>query len=246
MTYELRKKAILSALEDNEVVDVLAIAHTLKVSAITIRRDLDKLAAEGQLKRTHGGAIKNSHTPLISFEAKSIQNAQAKTDICRKASELINDGETIFIDCGSTTFGLCQFIQDKKINVITNSLPVFNALINSNIELSLIGGAYNRKRMAVHGEMAVEQIKKYYADKAFIGVDGITIEHGLMSNTEYESSISKAMIENCTDAIVLVDESKLGKRAYYSFTDISDIDTVISNNQSDLKNFQAAGIKTLF
>jgi len=94
--------------------------------------------------------------------------------------------------------------------------------------------------------MAVEQIKKYYADKAFIGVDGITIEHGLMSNTEYESSISKAMIENCTDAIVLVDESKLGKRAYYSFTDISDIDTVISNNQSDLKNFQAAGIKTLF
>jgi len=232
MTYELRKKEILSALTTKELVDVIDIAESLEVSPITIRRDFDKLAAEGLLRRTHGGAVRNNNSSIISFDAKSIQNKEAKEHICKLAATLIEDGDSIFIDCGSTTFGLCPHIREKKITVITNSLPVFNALVCSEVSLNLIGGSYDKKRMAIHGEMAVEHIKKYYVNKAFVGVNGISQEHGLTANSEYESSITKAMIENSQKAILLCDDSKIEKRSYYSFASLNTIDCLITNKKS--------------
>jgi DeoR family fructose operon transcriptional repressor len=248
MTYELRKRAILSELEQSLLVDVLAIAGSLEVSPITIRRDLDKLAKDGLLKRTHGGAAKLQNQALISFDQKSINNAEQKKYICKLAAELIEDGDSIFIDCGSTTFGLSEFIKDKKIKVITNSLPVFNALIGSDIDLNLIGGAYDKKRMAVHGEMAIQHIQKYYADKSFIGADAISVVHGLSANSEAESSITKAMITNSHKTILLCDASKIDKRTFYTFAEITDIDILISNVEakSKLNSYERVGIHVMF
>lgn len=236
MIYELRKKAILSSLTSQEVVDVIDIAKELNVSPITIRRDLDRLAAEGLLKRTHGGATKNDNYPIISFEGKSIENKEAKKHICQLAATLIEVGDSVFIDCGSTTFGLCQFIREKKITVITNSLPVFNALVGSEVSLNIIGGAYDNKRMAIHGEMAVDHINKYFVNKAFLGVDGISAEYGLTSNSEYESSVTKAMMENSQETILLSDDNKIEKRCYYSFAPLNLLDVLITNKNSKKLN----------
>jgi DeoR family transcriptional regulator, fructose operon transcriptional repressor len=232
MKYEQRKRAILSELDAHEILDVLEIADKLDVSSITIRRDLDKLSAEGLLDRTHGGATKIANSPLITFNAKSIQNAEAKRRICLLAANEIKDGDTLFIDCGSTTFGLCEFIKDKNITVITNSIPVFNALISSQIKLNLIGGTYDRKRLAMHGTMAVEHIKKYQVDKAYFGVDGLTANQGLTSNTENESTTTKAMIENSAESILLCDDIKIGKPAYFSFACLTEIDTIFTNSMT--------------
>src|ERR1700760_520358 len=172
MNFQKRKQIILEKLTVSGEVDIKLIAAELDASEITIRRDLNQLAADGLLYRTHGGAMKVDPLQVPhDFMNKAAKNVEAKDKICRAAANQINHGDIIFMDCGSTVFRLCQFIKSKKIKVITNSLPVVYELQNSAVSLNIIGGEFDGERQAVHGSMANEHISKYRASKAFLGVD---------------------------------------------------------------------------
>lgn len=247
MNYQLRKKEILARLSEKDEVEVLTLADELGVSGITIRRDLDKLDKEGLALRTHGGATKNIHAPIVSFSKKAIQYPDEKEHICRIAASLIKEGDVVFIDCGSTTFGLCRYINKMNIKVITNSLPVLNALAGTSVSINMIGGEFDKKRMAIHGKRAVDHINQYQASKAFIGVDAFSIEKGLSSNSETESSISLAMAKNSAETILLCDSSKINKLAYYSFAPVTLINTLITNQPIELSGkLKKPGIEVLF
>jgi DeoR family fructose operon transcriptional repressor len=233
MNYPKRKQKILAHLETRGEVDVKQLADELHASEITIRRDLNQLAADGLLYRTHGGASKvNPFEKPQGFVNKAAQNAAAKDDICRIAARQINDGDIVFMDCGSTVFRLCQFIKNKKIKVITNSLPVIYELQNCAVSLNIIGGEYNKERQAVHGSMAVEHIFKYRAAKAFLGVDGIS-ENGLFANSENEASITMAFAHNSAYTYLLCDGSKIGKESYLRFADFDLVNALITNTNTD-------------
>ncbi|KPM48438.1 DeoR/GlpR family DNA-binding transcription regulator [Jiulongibacter sediminis] len=217
MRFELRKQKILQLLLQNEELSVAEAASQLDVSDITIRRDFAQLEKENLLKRTHGGAMAMAESPVISFQLKDLKNAEAKIEIGKKAAQFVKDGDVIFIDCGSTTLQMCPFIKELKVKVITNSLPVLNALVGSKCSVNLIGGEYDPQRQAMHGKMAEWHIQQYHATKAFIGADAIDENQNLWANSEKEAEISHAMIQNSEQVYVLADSSKFGKKSYLKF-----------------------------
>ncbi|MGZ3822716.1 MAG: DeoR/GlpR family DNA-binding transcription regulator, partial [Mucilaginibacter sp.] len=210
MNFQKRKQIILQKLNAFGEVDIKQMALELSASEITIRRDLNQLADDGLLYRTHGGAMKVDPLQIPhDFINKAAKNIEAKDRICRAAAGLVNHGDIIFMDCGSTVFRLCQFIKSKKIKVITNSIPVVYELQNSMASLNIIGGEFDAERQAVHGKMANEHIAKYKATKAFLGIDGIS-RNGLFANSELEAEITSAFAAQSVKTYLLCDESKIG------------------------------------
>jgi len=244
-----RKKEILKLTEERNSVTVEMLATALHTSAITIRRDLSALAGDGLIFRTHGGAMKISDTnELIGYVNKTIVNGAAKEYICRNAAKYINDGDTIFLDCGSTVSKLCPFIKYRKIKVITNSLPVIQELIKSSVNLVIIGGQVDKERRAVHGIMALEQVARYQCNKAFIGVDGISLAKGLTANSEKEAGITKIIAANADEVFLLCDSGKLERDKHFQFAPLSSIKYLVTDNDADkrvLLKYKKKGIEVI-
>lgn len=248
MSYQSRKQIILKIVEEKGEAEVKELAQLIDTSEITIRRDLGQMAADGLIYRTHGGAMKLSLVnPPVSFAQKSGVNAEKKEHICRLAAAEINDGDVIFMDCGSTVFRLCPFIKNKKIKVITNSLPVVYELMNTEVSINLIGGELDNERQAVHGVMATEHIQRYRANKAFLGVDGISAENGLSAGSEKEAEMTKAMAANALVTYLLCDSTKLGQNRYLTFAPLQLVDVLVTDEQDEgrIEGFKNAGLRVL-
>jgi DeoR family fructose operon transcriptional repressor len=246
MNFQRRKQIILEQLNTNGEVDIKKLAVELDISEITVRRDLNQMATDGLLYRTHGGAMKVDPLQVPhDFINKAAKNVEAKDDICRVAAKEIRDGDIVFMDCGSTVFRLCQFIKNKKIRVITNSIPVVYELQNSLVSLNIIGGEFDAERQAVHGKIADEHIARYKATKAFLGVDGIS-RNGLFANSELEADITQAFAAHSAKTYLLCDDSKIGKESYLRFGELSMINTIITNSKSEeLVYFIKQGVEVI-
>lgn len=249
MNFEERKRAILGLVEEQHSVSVDTLAKNLHASPITIRRDLAAIAEAGLIYRTHGGAMKvNDETSFIGFINKTISNAQAKDEICKKAAVFIKDGDVIFMDCGSTVARLCAYIKYRKIKVVTNSLPVINELMNTGIQLVITGGQIDKERRAVHGIMVLEQIERYHCDKAFIGVDGISLAKGLTANSEKEAGVTKAIAANAAEVFLLCDSGKLERDKYFQFAPLKIINCLVTDSEADrklLQRYKKKGIEVI-
>src|ERR1700678_3134709 len=246
MRFQKRKQSILQRLADTGEADIQELATALEVSEITIRRDLNKLAADGLLQRTHGGAIKVAPpNPPFPFANKAAVNVKEKEAIARRAAASINDGDIVFLDCGSTVFHLCPFIKNKKIRVITNSLPIIYELQDSQVSINLIGGEFDAERQAIHGKMAEYHIAKYRANRAFLGIDGIS-PRGLFANSEKEATLTMALAANSVSVWLLCDSSKIGRETYWQFAGLQLIGTVITDASAATCQFlQQAGIAVI-
>ena len=249
MNFQERKQIILRVVEEKGSTDVKELADLLQTSDITVRRDLSVLAEKGLIFRTHGGAMKvELARDPFKFKNKAAVNAEKKDYICQIAARQILDNDIIFLDCGSTLFRLCQFIRNKPIKIITNSLPVVYELMNSQVQLNLIGGEIDRERQAVHGTMAVEHITRYRVTKAFIGVDGISLKNGLTANSEKEASIAMAMAKKAKQVYLLCDSSKFENDKYFSFAPISLVHTIITDtaaNPEVIAQYRKQGVEVL-
>ncbi len=229
MNFPKRKQKILDLLNEAGEVDIKELAAGLDISEITARRDLNQMAADGLLFRTHGGAMKNNpFEKPHDFITKAAKNSEAKENIARLAAAQIMDGDIIFMDCGSTVFHLCRFIKNKKIKVITNSLPVIWELRNSAVSLNIIGGEFDAERLAVHGSTANDHITRYRATKAFLGVDGIS-ENGLFANSEKEASITTAFAAHSAFTYLLCDAGKIGTEAYFKYANVNLVNALITD-----------------
>ena len=246
MNFQKRKQSILQQLSLMGEADIKSLASALQVSEITIRRDLNQLAGDGLLLRTHGGAIKVAPPPApYPFHNKAAINIKAKEAIARRAAAEIHDGDILFLDCGSTVFQLCPFIKNKKVRVITNSLPVIQELGDSEADINIIGGAFDRERLAAHGKMAEYHISRYRAGKAFLGVDGIS-PNGLFANSEKEATLTMAIAANSEATYLLCDGSKIGREAYWNFTGLQFPGTVITDAAAENCEFlRTAGITVI-
>ena len=244
MNSQKRKRLILERLEAAGEADIKVMAAELKVAEITIRRDMNELAGDGLLYRTHGGAMKVGEAePRQRFSNKAAVNVAAKEAICRRAAEEVKDGDIVFMDCGSTVFHLCPFIRNKKIQVITNSLPVVYELQDSRVSLNIIGGEFDVERQAVHGKMAERHIQQYRATVAFLGVDGISAE-GLFANSEKEATMTLSIAARSKRKLLLCDASKIGRETYLHFAGLELIDMVVTDAVSAAMRFLVrAGVK---
>lgn len=247
MNFQKRKRIILEKLTDAGEASVKELADEIGISEITVRRDLLTLAGDGLLYRTHGGAMRLDlvKTPA-NFSNKIASNAEAKDHICRLAARYIQDGDTIFMDCGSTVFRLCQFIKNKEIRVITNSLPVLHELIDSHVKINLVGGEVDKERQAIHGKIAEEHIARYHFDKAFVGIDGISAENGLSAHSELEAGITLTAAAHAQETYLLCDDSKIGKDKYLQFAPASIAQVIITNKKTEaVLDLEKAGLTVI-
>ncbi|MEC5142720.1 DeoR/GlpR family DNA-binding transcription regulator [Chitinophaga sp. 212800010-3] len=251
MGFPERKKKILQALEDAGDMEVQALSGQLGISAVTIRRDLQQLAEEGLLVRTHGGAMKMESGPAFpGFVEKAGAASAEKQYIGELAASLVKPGDTIFMDCGSTVFCMCAHLkQVPGLRIITNSLPVLAALMEvAGVEVNLVGGEVDRERKAMHGLKAIQHIESYHADKAFIGVDGLSVNKGLTAYSEKEASISRAMSSNANRVYLLCDASKIGKDSYLKFAPLSMFDHLITDkgiSKQQKRALEKAGVSLI-
>jgi DeoR family fructose operon transcriptional repressor len=247
MNFQKRKNIILELLDEKGEVSVRQLAENLATSEITVRRDLASLTADGLVYRTHGGVMKVDLVKRpVDFAHKVARNIEEKDHICRLAAGEIQENDVIFMDCGSTVFRLCPLIRTKSIRVITNSLPIVYELAGSRAQVNLIGGEVDADRMAVHGVIALEHISRYKADKAFLGVDGISAQRGLSAHSEREASITLAMSAQAEQTYLLCDSSKLGKDSYLQFASLDLIQVLITDKTNEESRLiAAAGVQVL-
>lgn len=204
------------------------LASELQVSESTIRRDLDVLEETGAARRTHGGVFYVGGAPqLPAFELREPEQWAKKHAIALAAAQLIENGDTVFFDGGSTTYELARLLVGRPLQVVTNSLPVANLFAaNAYADLNLVGGyVYPRTGVAL-GPHAVEMIGRLNVRRSILSMAGIT-ERGLYNSNLLLIEAERAMIDVADEVIVVADSSKFGRQSLAQLCDWDAIHTVV-------------------
>lgn len=220
-----RRNAILELLREQQSVNVTQLAASLGVATETIRRDLKELEAAGQLIRTHGGAyITDGVQNDINVSARSVIRKQEKKEIARKCAQLINTGDSIFLDASTTDWFIAQELLEKHITVITNSLKVADILsASASIKLILAGGNYAPHTMSFSGEQTIEDLSRYYVDKTFLSCRTVHMEFGATDSNEGEALVRRTMLRRSHSTYLAVDHSKLDGVSFLSICPLEDL-----------------------
>ena len=231
----LRKKKILDELEKKEIVYLEHFIGILQeVSESTVRRDLKTLSDEGKIILLHGGGIKlkrsSKEIPVIS---KKLMNVKVKERIAKYASSLIQNGETIYIDSGSTAELMIKYLKNKDITIITTNTQIINNLEDTKFECILIGGEIIKKLGSVVGPLTDRFLTEFHFNRAFIGANGCSEISGISTYDIREASKKRIVKENSDNSYVLLDSSKMEKNAVCKVFGIKDI-IIISDKVSSL------------
>ena len=226
---EERHVRILQRLRDEGRASVLELARAFEVSEHTIRRDLLDLQARGALRKTHGGAVALD-TARLDFATRSTVLAEAKDAIGRAAAALIEPGQTVIIDAGSTSQGFARALSVRPLTVITNALDV--AVLfdrDPQVQLILIGGTWQRAARAILGPAAREVLGSCRADWAVLGACSIDRAMGITVTDEDDAAIKRAMMAAAGRALVLADHSKQNTVSPYGVAPWSAVHTLASD-----------------
>ncbi|GEK61775.1 DeoR/GlpR family DNA-binding transcription regulator [Leuconostoc citreum] len=227
-----RKKQILKIIQKNQFISLQELKKVTKTSLSTVRRDLDILAADGLVRRVHGGVewIEPSRGSLPVSERLSLYQA-TKQKIAQRAAQQLQGGEIIFLDAGTTTGELIPYLADKKpaVTVVTNSVHHAAQLSGLMIPVMIIGGQVKQTTDAVIGAAAVNQINHMVFNVSFVGADGLSVEFGLTTPDLEEAAIKKAVVERSQVSYVLADNSKIGTAAFAKAVDLERVVLVTSS-----------------
>ncbi|MEA2021504.1 MAG: DeoR/GlpR family DNA-binding transcription regulator [Candidatus Caldatribacteriota bacterium] len=233
-----RSNYILKKITVDGFVNIKDLAGRLKVTEMTIRRDLRKLSHENIISLIPGGAVLKKNTVLVEDEEKYlIRTAESlmleeKIKICRKAASLIKPNDTIIIDTGSTTENLPKFIPvSMSVNIICYTLNVlFKVYENKNWKIIFPGGYFHDNAMMFESTEGIKMIRKIRANTAFISAAGVSEKLGFTCATSYEKNTKRAAIESSDKKILLVDSSKFGKIKISHFAELTDFDAIITDS----------------
>lgn len=239
-----RQQIILQMVIDQGRVSVTDLAKTTGVSEVTIRQDLNLLEKRSYLRRAHGYAV-----PLESddVETRMMNNYTLKLALAQFAASLVNDGETVFIENGSSNALLARTLaEQKRITLITVSSYIAHLLKDTNCEVILLGGIYQKKSESMVGPLTRKYIGDVHFSKAFIGIDGFLPETGFTGRDMMRADVVNAVLEKGTEAIVLTDSSKFGTMHPYTLGPIARFSRVITDDglSNDAhQQLQTSGIK---
>lgn len=228
-----RRNEIERLVNKNKRVLVTELAGMFDVTPETIRGDLLKLEKQGVLVRTYGGATLSGEPGQdLSFKERDIVNSEAKRRIGKRASELIRDGETIFLDASTSALHLARHLKEKRgLTVITNAMSIVTELADcENIKLICTGGLLSKKNMSYVGRFTERMIRENLAaNKFFFSCRGVTLGRGLVDSSEDEAEIKRSMLECSDSAIFLCDHNKIGRLGVPVIAPLSRIDAIITD-----------------
>ncbi|WP_163326229.1 DeoR/GlpR family DNA-binding transcription regulator [Draconibacterium mangrovi] len=229
-----RREKIFDLIREDGHAKVLELSKIFKVTEVTIRQDLEKLEDEGLVVREHGGAyLKNISANVQNIELLNNENMAEKESIAKKAVEMINDGDTIILDSGSTVSEIAKHITGfKNLTVITNALNI--ALIlgaDPEINLILTGGEFKAPTLSLTGQKAADSLEGLHVDKLFLATAGIALKSGLTYPSISDICVKRAMIESADVVYLVADSSKIGKSSFASLGALSLIDYLITDSK---------------
>lgn len=241
-----RQQKILQFVRQHKVIKLVTLTKEFNVSMETIRRDIQQLAQEKKIEKFYGG-IKYIEPVEGLMDSRFDQQFTEKVAIAKACAELVEDGECIFLDSGTTTYHIARFLLEKKnITIITNSLPVAFDLIGSNIEVVIIGGKIRHSEKSVTSNDFLFNFKHLNINKAFICTSGVTLEKGI-SDFNIDEAITRKEIINISQKIyVATDSSKFNKDVAIQVCPIDMVDTIITDDtldQDTLNRFINAGVQ---
>lgn len=230
-----RHKEILHHLDNSNWQTVKYLSEKLKVSEMTIRRDLNELEENNLIVRLHGGAKIAPILPEteMSHENKKMINIELKENIAIKIAKEVLDNELIFLGAGTTIELACKYLYSKNLKIVTNSLPVFlNFQHSESVEVILIGGHFRKRTNSFAGAIADQGLKNIRFSKAFIGVNAIDGKSITNYNQE-EGSTQQLALENAQTKYIVADHTKLDKVDFYHFFNLNEADYLIVDDQID-------------
>lgn len=229
-----RRLQISTMVRAQGAVQVVALADRFGVSAQTIRKDLQYLADRGIAARSYGGAISAEAVKLpqeAAVEAKLGIHTEEKERIGRAAAALVQPGDSVLLDSGTTTVQIARFLPDsEEITVVTNDFNVLGALADKkHLHVVMLGGALRRKNMAFYGAQTETAIESLLVDRLFLGVDGFDLERGITTHHEPEAMLNRKMVRVARQVIAVTDSSKFGRTCLHRIVGVEDIDMLITD-----------------
>lgn len=249
MLGEERQQAILAAVEQRHSVSVQELMQLLDISESTIRRDLNALDKEGRLVKVHGGAMAiggSFHVKDDAVEYRKEINREEKIEIARYAAALIEDQDVVYMDAGTTTELMIDYITAKNVIFVTNSFAHAKHLSQKGYTTHVLGGEFKPITEAIVGEEAIISLDKYNFTKGFWGANGVTRVNGFTTPDVKEAMVKKKSMQKTKERYVLCDSSKFGEICSISFAEFKSariITTKIENNEyRGMKNIMEVSV----
>jgi DeoR family fructose operon transcriptional repressor len=229
-----RRKLIRDRVHAARVVSNPELCRLLNVSEATVRRDLEWLEKQGVLERSHGGASLSQRVKLEpGYAARALAHPEEKASIGAAAAALIEEGDTIFVNAGTTATQVIRNIPSgMKVTVVTNNLSAALEVHAEEIELILLGGTLYPRTNAVVGHFAADNLRRMNANKTFIGADGISLKYGYTVPSNPEAELVRLMIERTHGAVIVVaDHSKWGVVSNFEVAQIDEVQMLVTDAQ---------------
>ena len=244
---EERLRLIMEIIYDKKKVFVKGLAGKFGRSVSSIRLDLSELESRGLINRTHGGAILNESIGNHYIKNKSLirlrdeTNKAEKERIGKAVLDLIHDGDSIMIDGGSTTYYVAKYLKEKHgLTIITTSYHLFPILLEiQDAKIFLTGGLVYREYEDLIGDIPIDTIRRFNPDCVIIGIDGVSLDHGLTITVPPVAAIKRNMVEVGKKIIAVADSSKFGNVSLLHIADLSNIHTIVSDTGVPEKFIQA-------
>ena len=237
-----RQKQILSLLGKQGRLSVAEIVEQFAISEATARRDLESLTSQGKAQRVHGGVIAVDQAPpeqpILQREG---EQTQEKSAIGRAAADLIHDGETVFLGSGTTVLEATRHLRERRnLTVVTNSLPVLNALAGlKEVTVVSLGGELRDSELSFIGHLTEQALAELRVDKVLIGTRGLSLEHGLTNDYLPETLTDRAILKIGREVIVAADHTKVNRVSTALLAPLTSMTTFVTDAGADKKFLQA-------
>lgn len=238
----MRKSKIIDALNRDGSIDVHDLAKKLKVSEVTIRRDLAELSKEHVIRRTHGGAILNedfiNQQQDLPYHVRGVRHYDEKILLCKYAVKFINDNDIIYIDNSSTLQYLPRFLSSSMhLTILTNSIGLLNEasrLNNYNHTYVCLGGIFNNGNNSTYGQIALMNAKAFYPNKAFVSCANVSMAAVVTDSSIHELDLKAFIIQHARESFLLADSSKFNNLDKFFLCHLNSFSHLVTNADADL------------
>ena len=249
-----RQLDIVQRLRTDGATSVDDLARSLAVSEATIRRDLRRLDASGQVTRVHGGAVapaEGSRDPDLELPFVDVATVDLaeKRAVARRAASLVTDGDVLLLDIGTTTQLLARALRGRRVTVMTASLAVLDVLRDApGVDLILLGGLVRPAYHSLVGVLTEDALRAVHADLAFLGASGVRADGEVLDTTLVEVPVKRALIKAANRAVLLADRNKFPGTGTFRVCGVADLDAVVTNDGADpatLQTCRDSGVEVL-
>lgn len=241
-----RQIKIMNLIQKRGSVQVDELAQELKVSTMTIRRDLEKLNVEGLIERCHGGAVSKQE---VTYADKQVSNQITKKKLARICASYVKEGDSIFLDAGTTTFEIAALISTvPNIMVLSNDLEIIKLLSESEVNLMICGGDIQKSTKSINGFYATQMIEQLWFDIGFFGTAAVNDKLQAMTPTVAKAFLKRKSAEHCRKSFLIADQTKFNRTALTFVNELTDYDYIVTDyhfKQEELKTLKREGTEVI-